>query len=95
MLIQQGGPLNLNDPVEDHIPLNIVRAPVFVNTSGDTIKMRIIDLATHYSAPPDDPILPVNDSTTYQMMYHYLNNHRLSRERTLFFVFKISDIISR
>ncbi|MBK7160847.1 MAG: serine hydrolase [Ignavibacteria bacterium] len=80
MLIQQGGPLNLNDLVEDHIPLNIVRAPVFVNTSGDTIKMRIIDLATHYSALPDDPILPVNDSTTYQMMYHYLNNHRLSRE---------------
>lgn len=80
MLIQQGGPLNLNDLVEDHIPLNIVRAPVFVNTSGDTIKMRIIDLATHYSALPDDPILPVNDSTSYQMMYHYLNNHRLSRE---------------
>ncbi|HMS64868.1 MAG TPA: serine hydrolase [Ignavibacteria bacterium] len=80
MLIQQGGPLNLNDFVEDHIPLNIVRAPVFVTTSGDTIKMRILDLATHFSALPDDPITPVNDSTSYQMMYHYLNNHRLSRE---------------
>ncbi|MBK8553875.1 MAG: serine hydrolase [Ignavibacteria bacterium] len=80
MLIQNGGPLNLNDLVEDHIPLNIVKAPVFVNSMGDTIKMRIIDLATHFSALPDDPILPVNDSTSYQMMYHYLNNHRLSRE---------------
>lgn len=78
-LIQQGGPLNLNDLVEDHIPLNIVKAPVFVTTGGDTIKMKIIDLATHYSALPDDPIHPVNDSTTYQMMYNYLNNHRLSR----------------
>jgi CubicO group peptidase (beta-lactamase class C family) len=80
MLIQNGGPLNLNDLVEDHIPLNIVKAPVFVNSMGDTIKMKIIDLATHFSALPDDPILPVNDSTSYQMMYHYLNNHRLSRE---------------
>ena len=78
-LIQQGGPLNLNDLVEDHIPLNTVKAPVFVTTGGDTIKMKIIDLATHYSALPDDPIHPVNDSTTYQMMYNYLNNHRLSR----------------
>ena len=78
-LIQQGGPLNLNDLVEDHIPLNIVKAPVFVTTGGDTVKMKIIDLATHYSALPDDPIHPINDSTTYQMMYNYLNNHRLSR----------------
>ncbi|MFZ1320228.1 MAG: serine hydrolase [Ignavibacteria bacterium] len=78
-LIQQGGPLNLNDLVEDHIPLNIVKAPVFVTTGGDTVKMKILDLATHYSALPDDPIHPVNDSTTYQMMYNYLNNHRLSR----------------
>lgn len=79
MLIQQGGPLNLNDLVEDHIPLNTVRAPFYVSPSGDTVKMTVLDLATHFSALPDDPIQPVNDSTTYQMMYHYLNNHRLSR----------------
>ncbi|HRI85970.1 MAG TPA: serine hydrolase [Ignavibacteria bacterium] len=78
-LIQQGGPLDLNDLVEDHIPLNTVKAPYFINISGDTIKMRLIDLATHFSALPDDPIQPVNDSTTYQMMYHYLNNHNLHR----------------
>ncbi|MBS1518082.1 MAG: serine hydrolase [Bacteroidetes bacterium] len=78
-LIQQGGPLNLNDYVEDHIPEDTVRAPFFVNTSGDTLKMKLIDLATHYSALPDDPIHPVNDSTTYQMMYDYLNGHRLLR----------------
>ncbi|MBK6539664.1 MAG: hypothetical protein IPG09_18575 [Ignavibacteria bacterium] len=53
--------------------------------------MRIIDLATHYSALPDDPILPVNDSTTYQMMYHYLNNHRLSREPDIVFYIQISE----
>lgn len=79
MLIQQGGLLNLNDFADDHLPLNIVKAPFYVNGSGDTVKMRIIDLATHFSALPDDPIHPVNDSTTYQMMYNYLNNHRLSR----------------
>jgi len=79
MLIQQGGPLNLNDLVEDHLPLNTVRAPVYVGPTGDTIKMKIIDLASHYSALPDDPIQPIHDSTTYQMMYNYLNNHRLSR----------------
>jgi len=79
MLIQQDGPLNLNDLVEDHIPLSTVRAPVYVSPTGDTIKMKILDLATHYSALPDDPIQPIHDSTTYQMMYSYLNNHRLFR----------------
>ncbi|MBK6506884.1 MAG: serine hydrolase [Ignavibacteria bacterium] len=80
MLIQNGGPLRLNDLVEDHLPLNTVRAPYYVTPGNDTVKMTILDLATHYSALPDDPIQPVNDSTTYQMMYNYLNNHRLSRE---------------
>ncbi|MEO8664734.1 MAG: serine hydrolase [Ignavibacteria bacterium] len=79
MLIQQGGPLNLNELVEDHIPLNLVHAPVFVSGTGDTTKMLILDLATHYAALPDDPITAVNDTTTYQMMYSYLNNHHLSR----------------
>jgi CubicO group peptidase (beta-lactamase class C family) len=79
MLIQNGGPLRLNDLVEDHLPLNTVRAPYYVTPGNDTVKMTILDLATHYSALPDDPIQPVNDSTTYQMMYHYLNNHRLLR----------------
>lgn len=79
MLIQQGGQLNLNDLVEDHIPLNTVKAPFYVTPQNDTIKMTILDLATHFSALPDDPIQPINDSTTYQMMYHYLNNHRLTR----------------
>jgi CubicO group peptidase (beta-lactamase class C family) len=79
MLIQQGGPLNLNDLVENHIPLSIVRAPSFVSATGDTLRMTILDLATHYSALPDDPITPVHDTTTYQMMYNYLNNHNLSR----------------
>ncbi|MBK8549988.1 MAG: serine hydrolase [Ignavibacteria bacterium] len=79
MLIQQGGPLNVNDLVEDHLPLNIVKAPVYVNPGGDTVRMIILDLATHYAALPDDPITPVNDTTTYQMMYSYLNNHTLSR----------------
>ncbi len=79
MLIQNGGPLRLDDLVEDHLPLNTVRAPYYVTPGNDTVKMTILDLATHYSALPDDPIQPVNDSTTYQMMYHYLNNHRLSR----------------
>ena len=79
MLIQQGGPLNLNELVENHIPLNIVRAPAFVTATGDTLRMTILDLATHYSALPDDPITPVHDTTTYQMMYNYLNNHHLSR----------------
>ena len=79
MLIQQGGPLNLNDLVENHIPLNIVRAPAFVTATGDTLRMTILDLATHFSALPDDPITPIHDTTTYQMMYNYLNNHHLSR----------------
>lgn len=79
MLIQQGGPLNLNDLVEEHIPAGIVRAPFYVSPANDTTKMRIIDLATHYSALPDDPIQPIHDTTTYQMMYNYLNNHNLSR----------------
>ena len=79
MLIQQGGPLALNDLVEDHIPLDTVTAPFFVNSSGDTLRMTILDLASHYSALPDDPIIPVNDSTSYQMMYNYLSTHRLSR----------------
>lgn len=79
MLIQQGGPLNVNDLVENHLPLNLVRAPVYVNPGGDTVRMVILDLATHYSALPDDPITPVHDTTTYQMMYSYLNNHNLSR----------------
>ncbi len=79
MLIQKGGPLNLNDLVENHIPLNIVRAPAFITQSGDTLRMTILDLATHFSALPDDPITPVHDTTTYQMMYNYLNNHHLSR----------------
>lgn len=79
MLIQQGGPLNLNDLVENHIPLSIVKAPVFVTATGDTLRMTILDLATHFSALPDDPITPVHDTTTYQMMYNYLNNHHLSR----------------
>ena len=79
MLIQQGGPLNLNDLVENHIPLNIVRAPSFVTPAGDTLRMTILDLATHFSALPDDPITPIHDTTTYQMMYNYLNNHHLSR----------------
>ncbi len=86
MLIQQGGQLNLNDLVEDHIPLNIVHAPVYVN-SGDTTRMTILDLATHYSALPDDPIPPVNDSTSYQMMYDYLNNHHLSRPPGLCYLY--------
>ncbi len=79
MLIQQGGPLNVNDLVEDHLPLSIVKAPVYVNPGGDTVRMVILDLATHYSALPDDPIIPINDTTTYQMMYNYLNTHNLSR----------------
>ncbi|MBL8007118.1 MAG: beta-lactamase family protein [Ignavibacteria bacterium] len=80
MLIQQGGPLALNELVQSHLPLNIVKAPFYVSPQGDTVRMTILDLASHYSALPDDPISPVNDSTSYQMMYNYLNNHRLSRE---------------
>jgi CubicO group peptidase (beta-lactamase class C family) len=79
MLIQQGGPLNVNDLVRNHIPLNLVRAPVYIASNGDTIRMTILDLATHYSALPDDPITPINDTTTYQMMYDYLNSKTLSR----------------
>ncbi len=79
MLIQQGGLLNLNDLVENHIPLNLVHAPVYVTATGDTIKMTLLDLASHFSALPDDPINPFHDTTTYQMMYNYLNNHSLSR----------------
>ena len=80
MLIQQGGPLNLRDFVENHIPLNTVKAPFYISNTGDTIKMTILDVATHYSALPDEPINPIHDTTSYQMMYNYLNNHHLSRE---------------
>lgn len=79
MLIQQGGPLNLTNLVQNHLPLNLVRPPVFISPATDTTKITILDLATHYSALPDDSIQPVNDSTTYQMMYNWLNNHRLTR----------------
>ncbi|MEO8210972.1 MAG: serine hydrolase [bacterium] len=79
MLIQQGGPINLRDFVEDHIPLDSVRAPFYVTPQHDTVKMTILDLATHYSALPDDPIQPIHDSTSYPMMYKYLNSHQLSR----------------
>lgn len=79
MLIQQGGPLNLRNLVENHIPLDTVRAPFYVSPQNDTLRMTILDLATHFSALPDDPIQPINDSTSYHMMYNYLNNHRLSR----------------
>ncbi len=78
MLIQQGGSLRLSDLADTHLPLATVRAPFYVSGS-DTMRITILDLATHYSALPDDPIQPVNDSTTYQMMYNYLNNHRLLR----------------
>lgn len=79
MMIQQGGPIRLTDLVDQHIPLGTVKAPYYVSPQNDTVRMTILDLATHYSALPDDPIIPINDSTSYQMMYHYLNNHHLTR----------------
>lgn len=87
MLIQQGGPLLLRNFVENHIPLDTVRAPVYVSMNGDTNKITILDLATHFSALPDDPIQPIHDSTSYHMMYKYLNTHNLSRPPGLCYLY--------
>ncbi|HRE40635.1 MAG TPA: serine hydrolase [Ignavibacteria bacterium] len=73
----QNNQILLNNLAQIYMPQN-VRLPVRVS-GNDTLKMTILDLVTHYSALPDDPINPFNDSTTYQMMYNYLNNHILSR----------------
>ncbi|HCA42153.1 MAG TPA: hypothetical protein DEP28_02755 [Bacteroidetes bacterium] len=73
----QNNQMLLNNLAQTYMP-GFVNLPKRI-VGNDTLKITILDLVTHYSALPDDPINPINDSTTYQMMYNYLNNHTLSR----------------
>lgn len=75
MLVNRGL-ISLYDTVQNYLP-DSIHVPVYIS-GNDTLVIRFIDLATHYSGLPDEPPIGSGGMTTYKQMYDYLATYKLT-----------------